>query len=162
MRCVTHYDREVVATCPECGAGLCPECYHYTHGHYCYNCVADTYRSHKNFTKGYTKSIITWTIILGILGIVGAIVISKDTSLIGTELEYLPILCGAFGFLGGFAYGGAKFANKNSGLTLASKCWMFVTCILLAPFFFVIRLVDYIKTYKTLKELEESYKDYPR
>jgi hypothetical protein len=162
MRCVTHYDREAVALCPECGACLCPECYNYTNGHYCYSCVGDTYRSHRAMTKRYTKSIITWTIVLGVLGIIAAAALASDPTALEEGMEFVPAICVIFGLLGGFAYGGARYANKGESMSFASKIWMFVLSLVLAPIFFVIRLVDYLKVRKTLKDLEESYRDYPR
>lgn len=158
MNCSRHYDRPAVGVCPDCGAGLCHECYDYTKGHLCYNCVRDYYLEQKSIVKSYTRACVSWMIVIALLAAIGIFGGVGAEELGGTGTALLVV---AYAALGGFAAGGAIYVNKGSGQSLGQKLWMIVLCIALAPIFFIIRLVDFLKQRKNFKIVKETYEDYP-
>ena len=164
MNCSRHCEQPAVGQCPECGAGLCEECYEYTQGHLCYNCVSGYYHEQKKFVASYGKSLKMGAIICAIIGaVIGLVMVQKTYGAIRFSTEtimyiYVPAI---IGLVGGFCLGGALFANKGTKMGLIERLSMIVFSFVLCPIFFFIRLFDYLKAKKQLKSLEESYNDYP-
>ena len=164
MNCSRHPDRPAYGYCAECGAELCEECYEYTQGHLCYNCVSEYYHQEKEFVARYGKSLKTAAIICAILAeIVALIFVYKTYGRIafhrGTIMYlFVPAI---IGLVGGFCLGGALFANKGVKMGVGQRFFMIIFSFVLCPIFFFVRLFDYLKAKKQLKSIEDSYNDYP-
>ena len=65
MKCIHHLDRDACAQCATCGKFLCNECATIWNPPLCQDCGAAAEKAEKD----KTKSMITWAVILGIIGI---------------------------------------------------------------------------------------------
>lgn len=157
MNCKNHPDREAVGKCSECGVGLCAECYDYFESHICYECAQKVLAQDKKFQK----KTLTRFIVFGIIGLVIGIALGIATTANTNGRVVLIILAAIWGFLAGSSYGMALMANKGVRMIWWQYLVMLLFSIILAPIYFVIRLVRQIKLNKIVKSEIKSIQEYP-
>lgn len=150
MNCVHHNSVPAVGFCDTCGAALCPECYNYFDAHICYECAANAYLHDK---KLLTKSLVAF-FFAGIVGLVIGI-------FVGLEIPGYVAFGVIWGFLAGSSYGMALFANRGQRYAWYMYLLMLLFSIVLAPIYFIIRLVGLIKLGKIVKNERMAIEGHP-
>lgn len=161
MNCVVHRGQTAVGFCGDCSAGLCDVCYDYTVGHLCYDCLYSRMKSRESFYKKYNGSVMGWGIALAIILALASFSDPAAFAELGLG-AFAPILLAGWGFLAGYSFGGALYANKGEGQSLVQKVVMFFLSLALAPIYFFIRLADVNKAKKSYLTVSETVRDYPK
>lgn len=156
MRCYYHPDREIVATCTECGKGLCKECASKWDPILCEDCARERIADKRVALRRSISAGIVITAIGLVVGIVGAI----------SEGNLGYVLSGiAYGYMLGGIPNGWKVLNKiqpNMFLFLPLIGWVIYFLIKFSLAYFVglvafpVNIYRYWKGKKEADALEEN------
>lgn len=156
MRCYYHPDREIVATCTECGKGLCKECASKWDPILCEDCARERIADKRVALRRSISAGIVITALGLVVGIVGAI----------SEGNLGYVLGGiAYGYMLGGIPNGWKVLNKiqpNMFLFLPLIGWVIYFLIKFSLAYFVglvafpVNIYRYWKGKKEADALEEN------
>jgi len=157
MNCVNHRDVPAVGQCPECGAGLCGTCYNYFTTHVCYECAAKAYA----FDKRLMRKTMSAFVVGGIIGLIVGLIFGISMVQAGNGAG-MAVFTSFWGILAGSSYGMALLANRGQRYPWYKYLGMLIFAIILAPIYFIIRLVGQVKLAKIVKEEKLAMEGYPR
>lgn len=158
MKCYYHPDREIVATCTECGKGLCKECASKWEPCLCNDCAGERLQSKRQTLKHSIMLGVVITIVGIVWGIVSAIQHGRaDFLFMGIALGY------AFG---GIPNGWTALSKIQPSmfLFLPAIGWFIYVFIkgflsvIIGLFAFPLNIYRYIKESREISDMEKLLK----
>lgn len=156
MRCFYHPDQEVVATCTECGKGLCQHCASKWDPILCGDC-AKTRLAQKRYAL---KRSITIGFVILAIGIIGSIITAIQEKDILVLLEYIPMVYLVAGLPNGWT--ALNKIQPNMFLFLPLIGWVvyfiikFILAVIVGIGAFPINIYRYWKGNKEISIMEQS------